>query len=263
MDTKKIAIAGGIIAAVAVVGFLIWWWMKRTKEADDRRANIEKGLAFNLSAPTVESSKVDLTPPAKGGGKAEPGQGGADVKVIPLDNETAQSAIALRSSIIVSQPSNKRQVYQDAGAGGGLYTGVDQAAAERIKQWSAARFQINPEAVLSYPIATKWEDPQQWDDVKNAVTKLEALKKKTGNFGQMPSLPITGLNVDAAEIFGSPLEYKVQGKLQLWKDYVNGTYEFFKNWQQEIEKLNDAVYWASVESLRAQGWKFQETDPQP
>lgn len=247
---KYVLLAGGV-GVLSVLGILIYFLSTR---------KTKQGVEYDLS-PAGEMFSLDPTGNAQttttGTANAPP----VSQNVLNPNTEPAKSLIAKRSEQIYLSPNTMDDVRQRYGSGTALFMGVDTDSQTSIKREFAAKFGINGDSYMSYPLWTPTENPtllQRLQQAKNYpsydVAKKDAKQSGKG-WAYFTNIPEWNVN------FATFLNKGAEGapSPQQWNSLV----QFLKNAATIIENIQKGVTVEAIQSLRRQGYKFEGYDLNP
>lgn len=241
---KYILLAGGV-GVLSVLGILIYFLSTR---------KTKQGVEYDLS-PAGEMFSLDPTGNAQttttGTANAPP----VSQNVLNPNTEPAKSLIAKRSEQIYLSPNTMDDVRQRYGSGTALFMGVDTDSQTSIKREFAAKFGINGDSYMSYPLWTPTENPTLLQRLQQAKNYPSYDRLRGQNLATYTK--VAEWNINFADFLnkgsnGTPSP-------QQWNSLV----QFLKNAATTIENIQKGVTVEAIQSLRRQGYKFEGYDLNP
>jgi hypothetical protein len=224
-----------IFAGVTVVGLVLLYFYYRS------RATVATGVQYNLANADIYALTGNTTtPPTTTATAGAPPRFAVDSRTEP-----AASLIATYEESFLLSASTMNRIKERIGYASNIFNGQTTAQRQKIGAAFSAKFDINPNSLLSYPLWLPDKAPALLPALfkKSQVLPFEQLRTSTKQeFLIVPewfNFASYGFNANDAAEFES-------------------LKRFFVNCKNEILRLQDAVRFEAVQYLRNQGWRFTD-----
>jgi hypothetical protein len=234
MKTGTIIVLAGTATVVGLV--LLYFYYKS-------RATVARGVEYNLENADIWGLTNAPAPPPTGGTAStlDAPRYAVDSRVEPAASLVAQT---MESFLISANTMNR--IKERIGYNTYLYRGISATHVQRFKNAFRARFDINPDSMLSYPTWTPNQSPQLYAVLEARINAPSVQTMRGSQLLAYARVEPWELNFDSYGFVPT-----------VSADYL-ALKMFYTNCKQAIDGLMDAVRTEAVQYLRSKGWRFTD-----